>query len=323
MARWGFVSDALIRAYNRTASSAPISGPFSNVKVQEHIQCFVDDSHGIIIQEQNDKTPINETICRNLQEWEALLNAVGGQLEISKCKIAKFKWKMNQTGEMLMQPDDNNTPITISDHETNNQIQLSEIQPSFPYKLLGVNIAIDGNNQEQSRAMNIKCGKLANAFARCNLSTTDTKQGYQSIYLPSVTYGLAAKTIPNTSLQEAQRQITHTILPKMGYNRHTPIPIVYAPTHFGGIGLNDLYVEQGLAKIKFFVHHIRTQSDITNTLTILLESYMMIAGSTCSPFEDLTPHPYVKAPWIKSLQTFLHHIDMTITTPTIQRPQSI
>jgi hypothetical protein len=80
MSRWGFISDALIRAYNKQAISSPIQAPISNISTLDHIQAFVDDSHGIIIQQPGSTASINTTIKHNLQQWESLLNATGGKL---------------------------------------------------------------------------------------------------------------------------------------------------------------------------------------------------------------------------------------------------
>jgi hypothetical protein len=37
-----------------------------------------------------------------------------------------------------------------------------------------------------------------------------------------------------------QKPITNTVLTKMGYNRHMPRAVAFAPTTIGGIGLLDL-----------------------------------------------------------------------------------
>jgi hypothetical protein len=49
MARWGFVSDAIIRAYNTTAQTAPVLSLTSRLTIFEKVQAFVDDSHGLTI----------------------------------------------------------------------------------------------------------------------------------------------------------------------------------------------------------------------------------------------------------------------------------
>jgi hypothetical protein len=90
-------------------------------------------------------------IRHNIQEWEALLNAVGGKLEISKCKISKFTWMMDPLGQMTLTNDDTSDATVIIDHETNQPIQITEIRPNESYKLLGVDLAIDGSNQVQEK----------------------------------------------------------------------------------------------------------------------------------------------------------------------------
>jgi hypothetical protein len=215
MARWGFVSDALIRAYNRTAISEPIAASISKIYSNEKIQAFVDDSHGIIIRQQQSELTLDEMLQHNMQTWESLLNAVGGKLEINKCKYLKF-------GENNIQPPNSTGPsditrtITITDHETNGDIPLSEIQTSTPYKLLGVHIAFDGNQKQQALALLEKCEKLAIAFQRCHLSSDDTLQGYRSIFLPGAQYGLSATSLSPKQTSHSQRIITNTVLPKLG-----------------------------------------------------------------------------------------------------------
>jgi hypothetical protein len=81
MSRWSFISDASIKAYNKLAISAPITGPLSNSHVLEHIQAFVDDSHGPIIHDNYTPHTLLGTIQHNKQTWEKLLNTVGGKLE--------------------------------------------------------------------------------------------------------------------------------------------------------------------------------------------------------------------------------------------------
>jgi hypothetical protein len=122
---------------------------------------------------------------------------------------------------------------------------------------------------------------------------------------------MSAITLSHKQLQGHQQIITGVILPKLGFNRHTPASIVYAPQHFGGIGLHDLYIEQGLAKINFITEHLRTTTDITNTIVTLKESHMINTGSNHSPFHESSVCPYVHAPWIESLQQFLRHTGLS------------
>jgi hypothetical protein len=252
-----------------------------------------------------------------MQAWETLLHTVGGKLEINKCKLVQFKWIMDKWGTPQLITDISTTPLYIQDHETNNQIQIQEISTAIPYKLLGIQMCFNGDNKAQADALNRKCEKMATAFSGCELCPSETKQGYHSIFLPGARYGMSATTLTKTQLCKSQQLIISIILPKLGFNRNIPRQVVYAPTHFGGIGLSDLYIEQGLAQLKFILTHLRTRTDITDTITLLIESYMIPAGTLHSPFDQPTNQEYVHALWIHSLRKFLQHAFLRITTPNI------
>jgi hypothetical protein len=275
MARWGFVSDAIIRAYNKIAISSPIIAPISATIVRENIQAFVDDSHGIIIHNASSHISLHDTIQHNLQAWERLLHTVGGKLEISKCCKIRFGQTCYDSRNTTVASTPVNN-ISIIDHETNTPIALSENTTSAPYKLLGVNIAFDGNSAAQSKMFHKKCEKLTVAFNRCQLTAEGTIQGYRSIFLPGVKYGLAASSIPIIDLRHSQQIITRAILPKLGFNRHFPSPVVYAPVQYGGIGIQDMATEQEIAHTALVLGHFRANTDIATSLYILLESYMLM-----------------------------------------------
>jgi hypothetical protein len=196
--------------------------PTSSHFIKEHMQAFVDDSHGIMILDPSDPTTLNTMITQNLQQqWEALLHTVGGKLEINKCRYIRFG--PNHEAPPQHQHD---TSITIIDHETNEPLALTEITHSTPYKLLGIEMAFDGNCQAQYKTFRDKCEKMAFAFTRWQLSADDTLQGYRSIFLPRVRYGTEATNIPVSQIHKAQLIVTGIVLPKMGYNKTLRPPIL-------------------------------------------------------------------------------------------------
>jgi hypothetical protein len=321
MTRWGFLSDAIIRAYNRQAQSFKLTTPISHLYMQTNIQAFVDDSHGLILQDPTKPDQINDFIQYNMQTWESLLHAIGGKLEINKCQIIKFQWDYTKDDHHRLHFPNISQRLHITDSETNDQIQLPELNITNSYKLLGVHMAFDGNQNTQADMFHKKCEALAIAFSRCTLTREDTIQGYRSILLPKLRYGLSATNVHQTNLTKSQQILTQSILPKLGYNRHTPSAIVYAPQHFGGIGLLDMSIEQGVAHITFLVSHLRARTTTATTIINLLESYMVATGTIISPLCDTTECNYISSPWIETTKAILRRADVTITTPRIQQPK--
>jgi hypothetical protein len=131
----------------------------------------------------------------------------------------------------------------------------------------------------------------------------DTLQGHQSIYPPDVKYGLEETSIRAKLLQVAQANVNRIEL-KLGYNRLTPTSIVYAPMYYGGISLQDLTIEEGLAHVIFLVVHVRAGSDISHSLITLLESSMVTTGTVTYPLENKTEYTYIHSLWIDSIPSF-------------------
>jgi hypothetical protein len=152
--------------------------------------------------------------------------------------------------------------IRVYDHDSQQNISISDMTTNTAYKLLRIHMSFDGNTEAQINNFQSKCENMAVAFLKCHLSPDEALQGYRSIFLPGIRYGNAATNMPVKAIRKAQKIITSTILPKLGYNRNTPRQIVFGPPAFGGIGMLDMAVEQGLAHTSFLLGHMRGNSEI-------------------------------------------------------------
>lgn len=315
--KWGALSDAIIRAYCKNSSTAKRYGPISFIQITEKIKAFVDDTSIYIIVEDDDGRTIEEHIQRSTQWWEKLINASGGQLEITKCKFSLMKWDFDSEGRASLQTS-NNIPIQIQDSESTNEFKVDQLNHSTAYKYLGCHIAIDGNMTTQIQELEKKCNQLATSFAQCPLDQESARIGFFRIFQPSARYVLPSTSISASKLEALQRRTINIILPKLGYNQHMARAIVFGPERFGGLGLQNLVTEQGAAKVIFVMGHIRSRSNLDTTLRVLLESYQIHAGMLTSALEDTSPHNYLRSPWVQTLREFLHQINGQIRIPSLQ-----
>jgi hypothetical protein len=74
----------------------------------------------------------------------------------------------------------------------------------------------------------IKLINVPNLEMTCCLNT---------VIMPTLKYGHVATTLNKKEWTELQQPISHEILPKMGFNRHTPHAVVYAAKSVGGLGV--------------------------------------------------------------------------------------
>ena len=111
---------------------------------------------------------------------------------------------------------------------------------------------------------------------------------YFTILLPRLTYTFSIISYKKSVLNKIQTQITKTLLPRLGYSSKTPKEIVYGSLTYGGIGLRDLYIEQGIAKINILFRHIRANDKLAKIILINLEWTQLLCGISESILEKTT-----------------------------------
>jgi hypothetical protein len=80
-----------------------------------------------------------------------------------------------------------------------------------------------------------------------------------------------------------------------------PRAVVYASKLQGGLGLLDLYTEQGNSQNKLIITVLHSRLYLSNSIIILLESFQVAAGIIGSPLVNTTLISYVDSPWIQSV----------------------
>ena len=316
-ARWGFVSDMIIKAYNKHAHDATLTSPITKIFSNHKVQAFVDDSRLFLLFPDPTGTEILKFLSQDVQLWEQLNNVTGAKLELTKCKLIVFTWQFDTNGNAILVSMDNETPMEIIDSDTKQPIIVESITKSDAYKLLGVQIALDGNHNKQIEAIEEKANHVISVFTKADLSANDLVLGFNTIAIPTLYYPFPATTIPSKTLNRIQKKITNTILPKLGLNRTFPRAVLYAPKYFGGIGFNNMAVEQSIAHFKSIIGHFRAATSLSINYIQLLESYMIMSGLSQPPFENTTPLSYIQAPWIDVTRTFLHQNNATIIIPQL------
>lgn len=316
--RWSFLSDALIRAFNDGATDATITSPLSTLSINNKIAGFVDDTATVLLKHPDLALFLFIFLQQDAQLWERLLHVSGGKLEILKCKFAFFKWYFNHLGIATLSPN-NKQQIQVTSSEDQKPLVVQQIDPSTSYKYVGVDIALDGNMNQQIKSLQLKCNKLNSALSQIYLSPQDTAQGYATVFTPSIKYVLPATSISSDVLKKMQIPITNTVLTKFGYNRHMPRAVVFAPITLGGLGLLDLYTEQGCSQILLLLSHLRAQSYLSTTMIIMLESYQVAAGMITPIFEDnANNNIHQPSSWIQSVRQFLYSINGKIIIPELK-----
>lgn len=128
---------------------------------------------------------------------------------------------------------------------------------------------------------------------------------YNTFYLPAVRYWLPATSMTAVELHCFQSLMTTTILNMLGYKKHYPHLVAFAPRQQFRVGLIDLRIEQGLAQTQLLLDYIGTDHKIGRVMVISLRHLQVETGVSF----DLLSQPTVKVTyltdcWLVSLRKF-------------------
>jgi hypothetical protein len=104
--------------------------------------------------------------------------------------------------------------------------------------------------------------------------------------------------------------IKESVISAMGFCRTTPLEVVYGPKELGGMGMLDIFIEQGAAKAAYVIQQVRRRSPLGQVLLGQLKWAQLVTGVERAILE----HPEVEIPqldgevWIQT-ERILERID--------------
>jgi len=140
---------------------------------------------------------------------------------------------------------------------------------------------------------------------RTPLSRREARVIYRQCYLPKVTYPLPATTMPPAMIYKSQAAVTSLFLNKMGYPRHMPRAVVFAPASVGGLAFRHLGHEQGVQQVLQLTKHMRAGTTNGTLYRNLIDAYQIHSGLSLPVLEDTRPIPWSSPGWLTSIQQFL------------------
>ena len=156
----------------------------------------------------------------------------------------------------------------------------------------------------------------AKAIQLCPLDRQGINIAYYCCYLPAITYSLPATSFHEDDLHDIQNEATSSFLSRLGFNRHFPSKVVYAPKWFGGLGLRHLHCEQGIGKLQQLLGHIRANTSLGRLFLTNIDWFQQLSGLPRPILQLTTPIPGTRNQWIASLRSFLRETQTTIKLST-------
>jgi hypothetical protein len=92
-----------------------------------------------------------------------------------------------------------------------------------------VKMNFHGTFANHAADMKIKFDTKARQLHRLTLSSVLTRKYYNTFYLPAVRYSLPVTSMTSIELHRIQSLMTSSVLNKLGYNKHYPHAVAFAP----------------------------------------------------------------------------------------------
>jgi hypothetical protein len=139
---------------------------------------------------------------------------------------------------------------------------------------------------------------------------------YFSCFVPAMIFTMAVTSFTAGQLMSLKKQAIRATLACLGFNRNISREIVFGSPLFGGIGLRDLVLEQGIAQLELLLRHVCAGTPHGSLFLIGLSWWHLVAGFTASLWETTDAHiPYIERSWYTSLKDFLLPINSSVFIP--------
>lgn len=115
----------------------------------------------------------------------------------------------------------------------------------------------------------------------------------------------ASNLFTQDQCERLQKLIRSKLLSKLGLPRTFPTEILYGDEYHGGLGVRELFGEQGMYQVQTLVKHIRAGSLLGTQMEIAIHCYQLQAGISAPVLEMTAELPYLEYPWFDRIREYL------------------
>jgi len=323
---WGKLVSKLFDIHDKYGHGCKYADPWKMYTALIGMLGFVDDNN---ITNNGEKwETVTDIIVRTQQDaqlWNDLLRATGGALNLDKCFAQVLAFEFGLNGAPVIAPADPNLIITIQDRLLNKEVVIRPISPYKTYRSLGTEQGTSKNQTTQHVKL-VKTSGTHNRKLACSaMSPKCAWVHYTAVFQSSVGYPLSMCHLSQHQLHDLQKKYIPTLMNKIGIARTHAHVLVFGPRAYGGIGCNDLRIEQGLDAVQNLIRQLRTPGYGKQLTTIFLRTFQNASGLS----KALLQYPMIRAPHLEghyyvNIRRFLakHNASLEIDcipTPTYER----
>jgi hypothetical protein len=229
------------------------------------------------------------------QLWNDLLRATGGALNLDECLAQVLAFQFGMNGAPVIAPADPDMTKKLQDRLYNKEVTIKPISPYKTYRSLGTKQGTSKNQTQQHEKLMNKSGTHNRKLACSAMSPKCAWVHYTAVFQSSVGYLISMCHLSQPQLHDLQKKYIPTLMNKMGLARTHAHALVFGPRSYGGIGCNDLRIEQGLDTVQNIIRQLRTPGYGKQLATIFLRTFQNASGLSM----PLLQFPEIRAPHLE------------------------
>ena len=280
-------------------------------------EAFVDDAGLGTNADHNSPQVLASHLQTLAQRWEKLLYSTGGALNLSKCFWFLLSWRWVHGKPVLQTSSTAPATLQMTSEGDPTPVIIPRIEPTSTFRTLGVHISPSGSNKGALKVLQGIVFEYCNIVKGSNLTRQEALMSYIQYLLPKLRFQPPLLSLSQQDCDKLTSQIFMALLPKLHINRHTARSIVFGAEKYGGLALPNLYITQGVDKLKLFLGHLRIQ-DRTSQLIYIDMSYIQLLTGSGTLFlnQDATSFLWVESGWLQSVWFFTSRYSLQFLYPS-------
>jgi hypothetical protein len=276
----------LLEAMDKLCHGVQFLDPSQSRSYTATANMFVDDASNSTNQflrwlhESPDPPDVVSLLQHDAQTWERLLYTSGGLLNITKCLYYISCWKFDSEGLPSPVPKlDIQPPLTLTSGVSTDPTPVPHHNFDEAHRYLGDWLSVNMQMTTAFQKLSESGRKYSTRLLTSPLSKRDAWIAYFAVFFPAITYTFAVTHHSPKTLRTLQSGLTRATLLKLGFNRNTPLAVVYGPSLHGALALRNLPIEQGIVQLQMLIRHVR--ATLNMALTAVLRSAFFSSAVNC------------------------------------------
>jgi hypothetical protein len=298
---WALISLLLILLYKQTAHGCTMQDPTGQLKWKRKIDSFVDDAylfHGIL--KTISAIALMQMIKHDISRWSKILWTSGGAINGIKSFYSMLIWTFDDNGIAQLAKNDQLPKNTVNIPNLSNPKETYTIKRKCVLeasKTLGVFKAADLSQTGELTNLKKKANRFARALLSCPLSHMHVWLAYWTVCIPGITYSSSTTSLTEEQCSQVEKIIKPSLVKKLGLPDTFPNLMLYGDKYFRGVGILQIFAEQGMNQTLSIMRHIRAKTTLGDQILIALRHYQNQAGISKCVLSDTRTLPHMSIPW--------------------------